>query len=84
MNVLGFDASSKLVEALKSGEIDGLVLQNPFGMGYEGVRTIVAHLHGEPVPRRIDTGVLVATQENMDTPEVAQRLTPDLSAWLKE
>jgi ribose transport system substrate-binding protein len=81
---VGFDASTKLVEALTKGEIDGLVLQNPFGMGYDGVRTMVAHLKGEPVARRIDTGVLVATRENMQTPEVAQRLAPDLSEWLKE
>jgi len=81
---VGFDASPKLVEALERGEIDGLVLQNPFGMGYEGVRTMVAHLKGEPVARRVDTGVLVATRENMASPEVAQRLAPDLSEWLKE
>lgn len=81
---VGFDASPKLVEALKRGVMDGLVLQNPFGMGYEGVRTMVAHLRGEPVARRIDTGVLVATRDNMNTPEVMQRLRPDLSAWLKE
>jgi ribose transport system substrate-binding protein len=81
---VGFDSSTKLVEALKKGELHGLVLQNPFAMGYNSVRCMVAHLKGESVPRRIDTGVSVATLENMQQPEIAERLQPDLSPWLKE
>jgi ribose transport system substrate-binding protein len=81
---VGFDSSSKFVEALRKGELDGLVLQNPFEMGYRGVRTMVAHLNGEHVEKRIDTGVTVATPQNMDEPEMTQRLTPDLSTWLEE
>jgi len=81
---VGFDASTKLIEALAKGEIHGLVLQNPFLMGYAGVKSIVAHLKGEKVERKIDTGVALATKENMDQPEIAQLLRPDLSEWLKE
>jgi ribose transport system substrate-binding protein len=81
---VGFDASTKLIEALAKGEIHGLVLQNPFLMGYAGVKSIVAHLKGEKVERKIDTGVVLATKENMDQPEIAQLLRPDLSEWLKE
>jgi len=81
---VGFDSSSKLVEALRKGELDGLVLQNPFEMGYRGVHTVVAHLRGEQVERRIDTGVTLATPQNMEEPQMAERLTPDLSRWLEE
>jgi ribose transport system substrate-binding protein len=81
---VGFDSSPKLVEALGSGQLHGLVLQNPFAMGYEGVRAMVAHLKGEGVPKRIDTGVVVATPENMRSPEIAERLSPDLSRWLNQ
>ncbi len=81
---VGFDSSSKLVEALRKRELDGLVLQNPFEMGYRGVHTIVAHLRGEHVERRIDTGVTLATPQNMEEPQMAERLTPDLSRWLEE
>jgi len=80
---VGFDASEKLVEALAAGEIDGLVLQNPFLMGELAVRTIVEHLDGKPVEPRIDTGAKVATPANMNDPEIKQLLAPDLSAWLK-
>ena len=44
---VGFDSSPKLVQGLRDGDIQGLVLQNPVQMGYLGVKTIVAHLRGE-------------------------------------
>ncbi|MBE3069073.1 MAG: substrate-binding domain-containing protein [Planctomycetes bacterium] len=75
---VGFDASDRLVEALEKGEISGLVVQNPVRMGYEGVKTIVAHLRGQPVPKRIDTGVTLVTPENLKDPEVDRLVHPAL------
>lgn len=80
---VGFDSSEKLVEAMRAGKIHGLTLQNPFKMGYLGVKTMVAHLNGEPVEQRIDTGVVMVTPENMDDPEIHQVLLPDLSEYLE-
>jgi ribose transport system substrate-binding protein len=80
---VGFDASTKLVEALRNGQLDGLVLQNPMQMGYLGVKTLVAHMKGEKVEKRIDTGVALVTRDNMDQPETSQLLQPDLTKWLK-
>jgi ribose transport system substrate-binding protein len=79
---VGFDSSDKLVEALQKREIQGLVLQNPFNMGYLGVKTAVAVLKGEPFETRIDTGVTIATPENMNEPDIKQLLTPDLTPYL--
>jgi ribose transport system substrate-binding protein len=79
---VGFDASDNLVAALKKGEIEALVIQDPVKMGYLGVKTMVQHLRGEQVERRIDTGVGVATRANMDEPAMKERLSPDLSQWL--
>ncbi len=76
---VGFDSSPKLVQGLRDGHIQGLVLQSPDKMGYLGVRTIVAHLRGEAVEKVIDTGVALATLDNMDTPEIKVLLSPDLS-----
>ncbi len=81
---VGFDSSDELVEALGKGYIDVLILQNPFKMGYEGVKAIIRHLNGEEVPRRIDTGVYAVTPENMDEPEYKQLLSPDLSILQEE
>lgn len=80
---VGFDSSDKLVAGLKSGAIDGLVLQNPFAMGYIGVKTLVAYKRGERVEKLIDTGVAVVTRENMTQPEIMDRLQPRLDEYLK-
>jgi ribose transport system substrate-binding protein len=53
-------------------------------MGYDGIRTLVAHLKGEKVARKIDTGVKLATPANMSDPDVWELLQPDLSRWLNE
>ncbi len=80
---VGFDASEKLAEALRNGELHGLILQNPFRMGALGVETIVNHIKGATVEKRIDTGVHLATAENMDEPEFKALMYPDLDRWLK-
>jgi ribose transport system substrate-binding protein len=81
---VGFDSSDPLVAAMKRGELHGLVLQDPIRMGYLGVKTMVAHLKGERIERRIDTGSEVATPDNMDEPHVRSLLEPDIRRWLKE
>ena len=80
---VGFDSSEKLAQALREGQIQGLVLQNPFHMGYLGVKTMVQHLRGEKVEKRVDTGCMVVTPENMNEPEMKELLLPDLSRWLE-
>ncbi|MEI6969937.1 MAG: substrate-binding domain-containing protein [bacterium] len=79
---VGFDSSTKLVDALKAGQISGLVIQNPMRMGYLGVKTMVEHLRGRPVEKRVDTGIVLVTPENMEKPEVRELLQPDLAKWL--
>ena len=81
--LVGFDASRPLVDALKAGKIQGLVVQNPFRMGELGVKAAVDALDGKPVEKRIDTGCVVATPENLDQTEIAAALHPDVERWLK-
>jgi ribose transport system substrate-binding protein len=73
---VGFDASAKLLDGLKAGQINGLILQNPRNMGYLGVKTLVASLKGEKVEKRIDTGATLVTKDNMDKPDIAKLLEP--------
>jgi len=68
--LVGFDSSPDLVQNVREGAIDSLVLQNPFKMGYEGVQTVVDKLAGKTPERRIDTGVKLLTKDNMDTPDM--------------
>ena len=76
---VGFDSSPKLVQGLRDGHIQGLVVQNPRKMGYLGVKTMVALLRGEPVEKIIDTGVVLATPDNMNAPDIKSLLSPALS-----
>lgn len=81
---IGFDSSEMLVNAMKKGELHGLVLQDPINMGYLGVKTVVQHIEGGKVEKRIDTGSTVATPENMNETRISELLNPDYKKWLKE
>lgn len=72
--IVGFDSSPNLIEDLRAGAIDALIIQNPYRMGYDGVKTLVEKLNGKTPVRRIDTGVKLVTKENLDTPEIQQLL----------
>jgi ribose transport system substrate-binding protein len=64
--VVGFDTSEEALEAVRRGEIDALIAQNPFNMGYLGVKKLIEHLDGKPIEKRIDTGTQVVTRRNLD------------------
>ena len=70
IKMVGFDAEKALVDGLTEGVIDSLVVQNPYQMGYLGVRTVLAALEGEEVPKRIDTGVELVTKERLEEPQI--------------
>jgi ribose transport system substrate-binding protein len=71
---VGFDTSPALIEALKHGEIDALVAQDPRTMGRQAVTAAVRHLRGEPVEPVIDTGAAVVTRDNLDSPDIQKIL----------
>lgn len=72
VKIVGFDNTKQMDEAVGKGEMDSLVIQNPFKMGYEGVKSIVDAAAGKKPEKRIDTGVVLMTKENMDKPEMAE------------
>ena len=71
---VGFDMSPPLIQALREGKIQGLVLQNPYRMGWLGVETLVKHLAGETVAPNQSTGEIMLTLENIETSEVMDLL----------
>jgi ribose transport system substrate-binding protein len=84
VKLVGFDAGTQSVEALRAGHAHGLIVQNPVRMGYLGVLSVVQHLQGKPVEKRIDTGVTLVTPENMAHTEIAELLNPPLKQYLDE
>jgi ABC-type sugar transport system substrate-binding protein len=77
VKALVFDPSPALINGLADGKVHGIVLQDPVTMGYLGVKTMVAHLEGNPVEKRIVTGEYVATPENMNSDEMKKLLKPE-------
>lgn len=69
---VGFDASQGLLDALKQGQIDGLIVQDPRKMGYLGVKTLVEYIKGtnKTPAATVDTGATLVTKENIDTPDI--------------
>src|SRR5947199_7791981 len=80
---VGFDTSQSFIDAMRAKQLHGIVVQNPFNMGYLGVRTMVENLQGKTVEKRIDTGVNMITLDNLDTPESQTLLHPPLDQYLK-
>ena len=83
VSFVGFDSSQMFIDALNANQLHGIVVQNPFNMGYLGVRTMVESLQGKPVNKKIDTGVMLVTKDNMESPEVKTLLHPPLDQYLK-
>lgn len=74
VKMVGFDAEKALLDGLKAGQIDALIVQNPYKMGYEGVKAIALHLKGDTVPKLIDTGVEVITAARLEEPAIKELL----------
>jgi ribose transport system substrate-binding protein len=83
VKMVGFDSGSQSVLDLKNGDVQGLVVQNPLLMGYLSVKAMVQHLQGQKVDPRIDTGVVLITQDTMQQPEVKDLLQPPIEKYLQ-
>ncbi|WP_372813241.1 substrate-binding domain-containing protein [Paenibacillus sp.] len=66
VKVVTFDSTLEDIEYLQEGVIQATIIQNPFSMGYLGVKYAVDLLGGsKKVPARYDTGTTVIDQNNM-------------------
>jgi ribose transport system substrate-binding protein len=80
---VGFDTSQMFIDAMGAKQLQGIVVQNPFNMGYLGVKTMVESLQGKPIEKRIDTGVTMITPDNLNAAETQALLHPPLDQFLK-
>lgn len=74
VSLMGFDAGKEQLEALKNGEIKGLVVQNPFGMGYAAVVAAARTILDQGNEAQVDTGYTWVTQENMEDAAIKRML----------
>jgi len=78
INVVGFGSDEKLVKFLQDDVIAGLVVEDPFRMGYESVKVALAASKGEQVSANIDTGATLVTKANMSSARSQGLLKPNL------
>lgn len=77
VKLVAYDASTEELKALEEGVIQALIVQDPFQMGYKGVKTVMKAIRKQPITEKfIDSGVTVVTKENLHTPEVQKLLNP--------
>ncbi len=76
IKLVGFDSDDKTVGFLKDGTIYALVVQDPYRMGYDGVKTALAVSKGEKVAPFVDTGANLITKANMNGPKESALLNP--------
>ena len=79
INFVGFDLDNSLVQLLQDGTVAALVVQDPFRMGYDGIKTALAASKGEHVPTNVDTGANLVTKANMNSPRSQKLLNPKIN-----
>jgi ribose transport system substrate-binding protein len=80
IKLVTFDSSEAHVAALKDGTIDIMLVQDPFRIGYEAVKSLAEKLGGRTPARRMDLPEHVIVKADLDKPEVRALLSPQ---WLK-
>lgn len=83
VKLVAFDSSPSLIEDLRAGVIDSLVLQDPFQIGYQGMKTLLALRTGGTPPKRIDLPPTLIMRDSLNDPKVQKLLNPDLDRYLK-
>jgi ribose transport system substrate-binding protein len=76
IKLVTFDSSDAHLEALKDGTIDAMLVQDPYRIGYEAVRSLVMKLNGQTPPQQMDLKVRVIVKQDLDKPDVQALLEP--------
>jgi ribose transport system substrate-binding protein len=76
---VGFDFSDPIEQDLRAGVVDALIVQDPYNIGYQAVKAVLARIAGETPQKQIDTPATVVTKENIDSPEIDRLVHPDLT-----
>lgn len=78
IHFVAFDFAENMVEDLKAGVIDAMVVQDPYRMGYEVVRILIEKLDGGTPPKQVDLHAQVVTRPDLDRTEIRRLLFPQL------
>lgn len=79
VKLVTFDVSKAHVDALRDGTINAMLVQEPYKLGFEAVKSLVQKLHGETPAKKMELPVRVIVKADLDKPEVRQLVEPK---WL--
>jgi ribose transport system substrate-binding protein len=74
VKIVGFDAGPAQVKQLEAGDVQALIVQKPYDMGYQGVQFAVKALKGESVEKQVATDFVVAKKDNLSSPDISKFL----------
>jgi ribose transport system substrate-binding protein len=74
IKMVAFDPDKSLLDGMRSGQVVAIIVQDPYKMGYEGVKALALYKKGQSSPRLIDTGVEVVTSDNLTDPKIMRLL----------
>ena len=69
--LIGFDSGKAQLDAIRAGEMNGAITQDPVGMGESVVQAAVDAIAGKELPKFIDTGFYWYDKSNIDDPKIA-------------
>ncbi|MCM1506781.1 MAG: substrate-binding domain-containing protein [Ruminococcus flavefaciens] len=82
IQIIGFDSFNKgdgfesAESYTESGVLDGFIVQNPYNMGYLGVRYAKDIINGQTISTAIDTGATLVTKDNINDSDVKLIMNP--------
>jgi len=74
IKIVGFDASPLLIAGIRDDSLDSTIVQDPFQMGYRGVKILMDHIGGKPVAKLEKTPIKLITKHNVDSDEIKDYL----------
>ncbi len=80
VKLVTFDFSKAHVDALRDGTINAMLVQNPYQLGYQSVKSLVDKLNGQTPPKKMELPVRIIQKADLANPDVRQLIEPD---WLK-
>lgn len=74
VRLVTFDSSDGLIEDLRGGTIDAMIVQDPYKMGYQAVQSLVDRLNGKQIPKRIDLTAQLVRKADLEKPDIMRLL----------
>lgn len=66
VKMIGFDSDPILLEGIAEGGVEALIVQNPFEIGYQGVKTCVSAIEGKQMPKKIPVKSMIVDINNLE------------------